>query len=72
MILLGYFWHISDFHLDTRYGNNTRGHDKEYFLGGYDEVVTIILLDIIAWFPRVAGQSREGCLVIITVTLPWL
>jgi len=34
---IGYFWHISDFHLDTRYGNNTRGHDKEYFLGGYDE-----------------------------------
>jgi len=34
---IGYFWHISDFHLDTRYGNKTSGQDREYFLGGYDE-----------------------------------
>jgi len=35
---IGYFWHISDFHLDIRYAKNlTESHDREYFLGGYDE-----------------------------------
>ena len=37
---IGYFWHISDFHLDIRYGdkNWTNTLEKDYFLGGYDEV----------------------------------
>ena len=45
---IGYFWHVSDFHLDPRYGSNiTKAHstnrvltnsERDIFLGGYDEV----------------------------------
>jgi len=35
---IGYFWQITDFHLDIRYGKNVSERStKEYFLGGYDE-----------------------------------
>merc|ERR1712126_188018 len=44
---IGFFWHVSDFHLDPRYGSNiTKTHSKDkaetnserdIFLGGYDE-----------------------------------
>ena len=33
----GYFWHVSDFHLDPRYGRNI-SDDKDIFLGSYNEV----------------------------------
>ena len=34
-----YFWHVSDFHLDTRYGFNISDERslKDIFLGDYDE-----------------------------------
>ena len=36
---VGYFWHVSDFHLDPRYGSNvTRAGARDIFLGDYDEV----------------------------------
>ena len=38
-----YFWHVSDFHLDPRYGSNSNKpfnnhHSRDIFLGDYDEV----------------------------------
>ena len=33
----GYFWHVSDFHLDPRYGRNLTA-SKDIFLGSYNEV----------------------------------
>ena len=45
---IGYFWHVSDFHLDIRYASNvTVGHanpngvtgdKRDIFLGEYDKV----------------------------------
>ena len=34
-----YFWHVSDFHLDPRYGSNISDERslKDIFLGDYDE-----------------------------------
>ena len=32
-----YSWHVSDFHLDTRYGSEAPVY-KDIFLGDYDEV----------------------------------
>ena len=36
---VGYFWHVSDFHLDPRYGSNiTEDRSlRDIFLGDYDE-----------------------------------
>ena len=33
----GYFWHVSDFHLDSRYGVNSSQSVRDIFLGQYDE-----------------------------------
>ena len=35
---LGYFWHITDFHLDTNFSSNDNGKlndQREYFIGDY-------------------------------------
>ena len=35
---LGYFWHITDFHLDTNFSSNGNGKlndQREYFIGDY-------------------------------------
>ena len=36
--ILGYFWHITDFHLDTNFSSNDNGKlndQREYFIGDY-------------------------------------
>ena len=36
--ILGYFWHITDFHLDTNFSSNVNGKlndQREYFIGDY-------------------------------------
>ena len=45
---IGYFWHVSDFHLDIRYASNVTvgyanpngvtGDKRDIFLGEYDKV----------------------------------
>ena len=45
---IGYFWHVSDFHLDLRYASNVTvshatptgapGDKRDIFLGEYDKV----------------------------------
>ena len=39
MPFLGYFWHITDFHLDTNFSSNDNGKQlndqREYFIGDY-------------------------------------
>ena len=36
-LVLGYFWHVTDFHLDTNFtvGTEAEGGDKDYFIGDY-------------------------------------
>ena len=72
---VGYFWHVSDFHLDPRYGSNvTRAGARDIFLGDYDEVsmsCTVMqrwLLSIS--IGRDAGQSRDTPWETTTVTPP--
>ena len=38
LIFVGYFWHITDFHLDTNFSSNDHGKlndQREYFIGDY-------------------------------------
>ena len=38
LFILGYFWHITDFHLDTNFSSNDNGKlndQREYFIGDY-------------------------------------
>ena len=69
---VGYFWHVSDFHLDPRYGSNvTRAGARDIFLGDYDEVNTCHAAIVVIYsIGRDAGQSGDTPWETTTVTPP--